>query len=650
MSAASRTGTLLVCALLLLAGVTTPAAEEPAGPSPAVAAPAEGTRWLIVEAEDPQLCQAAGEATLVHFPPQDVMVLRPEASLTVSFDARAIYLRLPLEFTAPGPGYGLNCDPGAKLRCSVDDRVVAEVFPFRLPREFPLVEDLAAGRHTLRVEAVGATCAVDGFRLAQGPLSRIQGLITADVYSELLVDVRAEVFGETGLVRTEYVRTPHDGGSFQIVGLVPGVYRLLLTAAGWEPLSVPAVTVEREGMVVDVGVLVLRRSQWARAQSWYGDAAPRFGRTINVAPGGSFRTRLFLSGRTVPGARLRSQFRTVTLKVDDVVAEDFGRWNGVGLATFTVPADAPMDMYALEVGGRLLPQAVCVREPLPDRFFLAGVSHVHVWGQRASERMVRLAEMAQLAGARAFLMANEVNPAYIVGALMNLRIPYAVCRGNHMMGRWSDFFGWGCTACDDGPLRLVTFGGFPYESWAEPRELLQARPEATCRVILCYEGFAPISLIRDEAVDVLFDGHTDDPHPDSAQFPEGTLHFRAPGGLKVRWIPMTHAGLDPSVRTAADIPLVEIPWNGLAPLRVEFTQANDGTAEGNTARITNETTVRFPGARLRLVMEAGRYEVTGGQVLQAFDSDDGALRVIDVQVEVPPRSETVVVCRRAAGP
>jgi len=309
MSAASRTGPWLVCAPLLLASVAAPAAEEPAAPSLPIAAPAEGTGWLIVEAEDPQLCQAAGDAALIHFPPQDVMVLGPEASLTLSFDARAVYLRLPLEFTAPGPGYGLGCDPGAKLRCSVDGRVVAEVFPFRMPREFPLAEDLAPGRHTLRVEAVGATCAVDGFRIAQGPLARIQGSISADIYSELLVDVRAEVFDGTGLVRTEYVRTPHDGGSFQLLGLAPGTYRLLLTAAGWEPLDVPAVTVEREGAVVDLGVLVLRRSRWARAQSWYGDAAPRFGRTVNVAPGGSFRTRVFLSSRTVPGARLRSRFK-----------------------------------------------------------------------------------------------------------------------------------------------------------------------------------------------------------------------------------------------------------------------------------------------------------------------------------------------------
>ena len=119
---------------------------------------------------------------------------------------------------------------------------------------------------------------------------------------ELLVDVRADVFDANGLMRSEITRTPHDGGSFVLMGLSPGEYRLRFTAAGWEPAEVPEVKIEREGAVVDLGVLVMRRDVWARALSWYGDAPPHYGRTINVAPGGSFRTRVFLSGGTVPGA------------------------------------------------------------------------------------------------------------------------------------------------------------------------------------------------------------------------------------------------------------------------------------------------------------------------------------------------------------
>jgi hypothetical protein len=607
-----------------------------------------GAEWLIVEAEDARVCQPGGETSVVGYPPQKVLILKPEASLTLRCDAGAVYLRLPMEFTLPGPGYGLLCDPSAKFRASVDGRVVSEFIPFRMPREFALAEGLPAGPHAVELRAVGGPLAVDGFRLAARSLSRVQGLITADQPAmELLVDVRAEVFEGERLARSEITRTPHDGGSFVLMGLAPGTYRVRFTAAGWEPIEVPAVRIEREGAVVDLAVLTMRRDQWARGQSWYGDAAPHFGRTITVAPGGSFRTRAFFSGTTIPKVVLKSRFKTVRLQAGAVTPENWGRWNGVGTATFTVPADAPHDMYALQVGGRLLPQAVCVREALPEQFFLAGVSHFHVWGQRQSERMAQLAEMAQLAGARAFMMANEVNAAYIVGALKDLRLPYVTCRGNHMMGRWSDFFGWSCAATDDGPMCLVGHGGFPYESWAEPREVFQARPGATCRVVVCYEGFAPIDFIREAAVDMLFDGHSDDPHPDLAQFPKGTLHFRAPGGPYIRWIPMTHQGLAPSVSTAKDIPLLHVPYEGPPPLRVEWACPNDGTARENTARLINETEQPFPTGRLRLVMAGGKYEVTGATVLQAFDAEDGR-RVVDVQVVIPAKAETRVGCRPAA--
>ena len=88
-----------------------------------------------------------------------------------------------------------------------------------------------------------------------------------------------------------------------------------------------------------------------------------------------------------------------------------------------------------------------------------------------------------------------------------------------------------------------------------------------------------------------------------------------------------------------------MPYEGPPPLRVEWAQPNDGTADGNAARIINETKQRFPTGRVRLIMVGGKYELTGGTTLQDFDADDGR-RVVDVQVDIPAQGETTIVCGR----
>ena len=113
------------------------------------------------------------------------------------------------------------------------------------------------------------------------------------------------------------------------------------------------------------------------------------------------------------------------------------------------------------------------------------------------------------------------------------------------------------SAAHDGPLRVVTFFRWPYESWHDAGRLIQDRPDATNRILLCYEGYAPIDLIRDGQVDLLFDGHSDTTHPDGSLFPPGTQQLRAPTQETIRWIPMTHERISPDVRSAADMFLRE---------------------------------------------------------------------------------------------
>jgi hypothetical protein len=206
------------------------------------------------------------------------------------------------------------------------------------------------------------------------------------------------------------------------------------------------------------------------------------------------------------------------------------------------------------------------------------------------------------------------------------------------MPRWNEFFGASSRAHDDGPMRIVDFGRWPYESWTEVESLFRGAPKATNRVIVCYESFAPIGLIREQNIKLLFDAHTNDAHAEREQFPSRTFQMRAPTQETLRWIPMTHQGLAAPVKTNDDVPVLSIPRMGPSPLRVTFDSPNDGAAAGQVATITNDYATEFPHARLRLVLRRGVYRITGAMVLQSFDADDATRTVLDLDVRVPGKS------------
>jgi hypothetical protein len=192
---------------------------------------------------------------------------------------------------------------------------------------------------------------------------------------------------------------------------------------------------------------------------------------------------------------------------------------------------------------------------------------------------------------------------------------------------------------------VVTFGRWPSESWHEAGRLIKERPDATARILLCYEGYAPIDLIRDGQVDLLFDGHSDRPHPDSQSFPPGTLHMRAPTQETIRWVPMTRERISSEIRGADNVPVLNVPRSGPAPLRVNFTAANDGSSSEQTAVIINEYPHRFPRARIRFLMHAGRYRLEGGRTLQTFQSDSRTTTVIDAEADVEALTDVTVSLR-----
>ena len=212
-------------------------------------------------------------------------------------------------------------------------------------------------------------------------------------------------------------------------------------------------------------------------------------------------------------------------------------------------------------------QAVSVREPLPPTYHIAGVGHMNTWGQQTSELYLALvATTAQLAGARHLLIANEVNPADITGALKDLRIPYLVTNGNHTVGRWLEFFGPRTFAVDDGPLRLVAFNDRPDQSWGDVEDLLVGRPGASSRVVVAYEGYAPVDMIRRSGVDLLLTGTAPAITRTARTFRRAPCGMRAPTQETMRWIAMNHGGFSPTV-TATNSMVQEIQGLGPRPAR-----------------------------------------------------------------------------------
>jgi hypothetical protein len=252
--------------------------------------------FVLLPASDPRTCSVEGRVETQVYPRsvgRKIAMLHPGSRLTTTTEMNNISILLPPVFESPGPRYGnfLAC----RLRVRIDDLPRQELMLAAARSETILAENLPPGKHTVTVEPVDGFAVVEAFRFAKSPMAGVAGTIVSANDSELLTDVRADLFQGERLVRTEYVRSPRSGG-FEILGMQAGEYRLRIRAAGWK------------------------------------DATTANGRVL-------------------------------------------GPW----------------------------------------------------------------AEVAQLAGVRTLLVADEVNAAYVSGALSDLRIPYVVSRGNHTMPRWSDF-------------------------------------------------------------------------------------------------------------------------------------------------------------------------------------------------------------------
>ncbi|MFC7524116.1 metallophosphoesterase family protein [Parapedobacter sp. GCM10030251] len=82
---------------------------------------------------------------------------------------------------------------------------------------------------------------------------------------------------------------------------------------------------------------------------------------------------------------------------------------------------------------------------------------------------------------------------------------------------------------------------------------------------------------------------------------------------------------------------------GKPTVSASYERENDGTASANSVWIANDLPHDFYDGRVRFVMKKGRYQVTGGNVLAQYDTDDGEKTVVLVKVNIRQNAKTQVM-------
>ncbi|HTL52421.1 MAG TPA: hypothetical protein VL860_07605, partial [Planctomycetota bacterium] len=240
---------------------------------------------VFVPATDPETFAIHGRSAIWAYPrtvDRQIRSLPAGSSLSFTRRAGAFAVCLPIALPLPGPQVGSNVMQ--KLRVRVDAGEWQTLLVAASPREVIVADGLPDGEHTVTIEPAGGELWLDGFRITAGRMSRVHGFLRAQQYDELFMDARADLIQNGRVVRSEYVRAPHNG-SFEILGLAPGEYTLRFTAAGWEPSQLP-VKIDQPGGAFDAGLCTLNRQE--RLQSWNGDPRPRFGQAVSLPTGAAF--------------------------------------------------------------------------------------------------------------------------------------------------------------------------------------------------------------------------------------------------------------------------------------------------------------------------------------------------------------------------
>jgi hypothetical protein len=181
--------------------------------------------------------------------------------------------------------------------------------------------------------------------------------------------------------------------------------------------------------------------------------------------------------------------------------------------------------------------------------------------------------------------------------------------------------------------------------WSQVKRAFLDRSDAAFRILNAFEWNAPVEELLDACrINLMHDAHGRVPQSRKVErvgttptLCVGKLHSDSFRLIRVEKGRPVVAGYNGDQE--APIP---VPRGRRAPLSLTFAPANNGRHERVKATITNELNESFADARVRFTMPRGIYKVDGGAIFQQFDSHDGKVTIVDVNVAVEPAGRNVI--------
>ena len=460
-----------------------------------------------------------------------------------------------------------------------------------------------------------------------------------------LVDVRAVLRRQGEVVRNTLVRNWLNGRC-RLAGLPPGDdYSLQLSAAGWASYTAVGIEIPANGQTT-LAPVYLKRVPRTKGR---GIRFPSMGHPVVRQAGDQFDTRLVIVQNQVEALQLVRQVgpatitRTVATMEDTAAAFYYDRQFKA-----TVPKDTPPGLYDLEASIRnrqgqryrvRSPRSVHVVKAYPKEPVFMTFGHLDTWGQYQAEYLEQLAQIAALVAPDMVLVSNAVNPAYIAGALAALEVPYAVTFGNHQFLGHQHWYGEPVGIVDFGQaFTVLNFGLYWHDDLSKASALLDARQDTRIKVINGFEHNAPVASFLDRyQVAMIHDGHG----PGLKVMALGatpTMRIGKVNSESFRIVRFREGKVVSATYLGSAVEPIPFKRGQLAPVRIEFAPANDGSNATVSATVTNDLEEALPNCKAVFVMpKAAEYLVDNGQLAQAITSDDGAFAVVTVRFDLPAR-------------
>lgn len=607
------------------------------------------TRWVSAEDAN-QLSRSGAWQWTSHRYAADSALVTIEDGAALEYTFTGCTLVLCLDTLTPPNNYGLP-ELGA-LEVYIDGEMSAVVRPRDSAGEVTLLQSAsprsARVRIVHRAESAGVGARIRGLRVATDPTGALAMMVNGE-QNRALLDVRAVLTQGGRVVRDTLVRNWLTGAC-RLAALPPAMdYRLELRAVGWVMFVAESISV-RLGEETVLPPIYMRR---VRDVPQDAITFPVFGAAVVRQAGEGFRARFAAYRGEVRSVRLVRRVGPATISRRVTFVED----EGAGFyyhreGTVALPADVPTGTYDLEItihdarGIRTLvsPRAVTVVKIYPGDPVFVSWGHLDTWGQAQAEYVERLVAIANLIAPDMVLISNEGNPAYVAGALEGLEMPFAVNFGNHRGPEPGPWFGEAVSVVDFGPaFTVLNFGRAWDRDFGETNALFTARPSVRTKIINAYESNAPVRELLDRhGVALIHYAHG--PGPAVAALGEtptirvgkvNSESFRVIRFRDGRPFSYTYRG-----HVTAPIPY---PRTGEEPLALLYQGSNDGTQRRVAARFRNDLDEDFPRARVFFVMPRGIYRVSGAQIEDTADSDDGAFTVLTARFDLVRRSSGEIV-------